>query len=180
MVERPEGDVPPRTPTESARLVLTLASLGVLGDDKPGKKGDGKDEKKEDKKDDPAALKKEAEKAAKDLVEAATKGDLGKAAKAAIELVFKRLREEHKDDPTKVLDGLRTLGRGLNGRLDDDKSPNQINIGAIPRKDGTTDYYIVLRKPGDKEEDIKTHIEKGAKDSPTVIRIGSLTTKPKE
>lgn len=182
MVERPEGDVPPRTPTESARLALTLASLGVLGDDKPGQKGkgaEGKDEKKEEKKDDPATLKKEAEKAAKDLMDAAKKGELGKDAKAAIELVFKQLRKEHKDSPKDVLDGLIQIGTELNKQLKKAGSPNEVNMAKVDRKDGTTDYYIVLRKPGDKPEDITKGIERGDKDSSTVIRIGSLKT-PKE
>lgn len=178
MVERPEGDVPPRTPTQTARLALTLAGLGELGDDKPGKKGDGKDEKK----DDPATLEKQAKKAAADLMEAAKKGVLDKDAKAAIELVFKQLRKEHKDDPEKVKDGLIALGTELNKQLKKAGSKNEINMAQIERNDGSgnTDYYIVVRKPGDDPKKIVEGIEKGAKDSDTVIRIGSVKTKAKD
>ncbi|PWT97629.1 MAG: hypothetical protein C5B53_07820 [Candidatus Melainabacteria bacterium] len=166
-VRRPEDD--------SARLALTLAGLGLLGDDKPGVKGgDGKGDKKDDKKE------LTPEQAGKDLMDAAKKGDLGKDAKAAIEAVFKELRKTHKDDPTDVRDGLIALGTKMNEELKKAGSPNRINMGMIERKDGSTDYYMVLRKPGDKPEDIAKAIERGDKDSPTIMKAGTIKPKPKE
>lgn len=172
MVDRTEGDIPARIPSDSARLALTLAALG---DEKPGSKdkgAEGKGDKKDDKKAEPTP-----EKAGKDLMEAAKKGEFGKDAKAAIEKIFKELRKTHKDDPTDVRDGLVQLGTEMNKQLGKAKSPHEINMATVTRKDGTTDYYIVLRKPGDKPEDIKKAIEKGDKDSPTIVKVGSLKSK---